>query len=171
MSNSSALYLDTNVIVARYKPNDPLHKVSEKLLSNKDFEFFISPVTLFELYAVISRLLPHLFLPPEVRHVSVSTIVHFIMEDCNLKFTSKTYLTTIYFRDQRIRTPFEYSMAMILAERLKLRALDLLHISYASILRDKAQLFVTGDDEFLKRRKAIKEFTGLKVMHPKDLYD
>jgi len=167
----NTLYLDTNIIIARYKSADPLHKVSDKLLSNEEFDFFISPITLFELYSVISRLRPNLVLPQEAKHASVSTIIRFMIEDCNLKLVSKTYLITTYFMNQKFRMPFEYSMSTILAEKLKLRALDLLHIAYASMLKDKIRIFVTGDDEILERKGVIKEFIGLEVKHPKDLLD
>jgi len=169
VSKLNTLYLDTNVIIARYKPWDPLYEVSNKLLSNESFEFFISPVTLFELYAVISRLRPNLVLPQEAKYASVNTIVRFVVEDCNLKLISKTYLVTTYFMDQRVRIPFEYSMSTILAEKLRLRALDLLHIAYASMLKDKVQIFVTGDDEILEKRDVIKKFTEFEIKHPKDL--
>ncbi|MHA1582090.1 MAG: type II toxin-antitoxin system VapC family toxin [Candidatus Baldrarchaeia archaeon] len=160
--------MDTNVIIARYKPADPLHKVSDKLLSSERFEFLISPITLFELYSVISRLYPNMVFPQEVESVSVDTLVHFIVEDCNLKLASKNYLVTTYFRKRKMRMPFEYLMSMMLAEKLKLRALDLLHIAYVAMLRDNIQTFVTGNGEILERKSIIKDIIGIKVEHPKD---
>ena len=171
MSRFNALYLDTNVIIARYKPADPLHKVSGKLLRSEEFEFFISPITLFELYSVISRLYPNMIFPQEVESISVDTLVHFIVEDCNLKLVSKNYLVTTYFRKRKIRMPFEYLMSMMLAERLKLRALDLLHIAYIAMLRDSIQAFVTGDGEILERKSIIKDIVGIEVEHPKNILD
>ncbi len=89
-----------------------------------------------------------------------------MIESCSLKFASKTYLTTIYSRNLKIRIQFEYSMAAALAEKLKLRALDLLHILYTSMLMDKIKLLVTCDNGILKMRKVIEKFTELKVVHP-----
>jgi len=171
VSRLNALYLDTNVIIARYKPADPLHEVSDKLLSSGKFEFFISPITLFELYSVISRLYPNMIFPQEVESISVDTLVHFIVEDCNLKLVSKNYLVTTYFRKRKIRMPFEYLMSMMLAEKLKLKALDLLHIAYAAMLRDSIQTFVTGDSEILERKSIIKDIVGIEVEHPKNFLD
>ncbi len=57
-------------------------------------------------------------------------------------------------------------MAAALAEKLKLRALDLLHILYTSMLMDKIKLLVTCDNGILKMRKVIEKFTELKVVHP-----
>ena len=163
--------MDTNVIIARYKPADPLHEVSDKLLSSGKFEFFISPITLFELYSVISRLYPDMIFPQEVESISVDTLVHFIVEDCNLKLVSKNYLVTTYFRKQKIRMLFEYLMSMMLAEKLKLRALDLLHIAYVAMLRDNIQTFVTGDSEILERKSIIEDIVGIEVEHPKNFLD
>ena len=136
---------------------------------NIKLNFFISPITLFELYSIISRLCSNLVLPKKTIHATVDTIVHFIMEDCNLRLLSKTYLTTFYFRDQKVRIPLEYRMSILLAEKLKLRALDLLHIAYASILEEKKRIFVTGDNEILSKRNIIRKLTGLEIKHPKDL--
>jgi len=165
----NALYLDTNVIIARYKPSDPLYGDSNKLFT-RSFRFFISPVTLFELYSVISRLRPGLVLPKEAKHASVNTIVRFMMEDCGLKLVSKTFLAAAFFLGEKARLPLEYWLSVILAEKLRLRALDLLHIAYAAMLRDKVQIFVTGDDEILERRDSIKETVELEVRHPRELF-
>ena len=48
-------YIDTNVVVARYKPNDPLHEIAEKLFNLPQVELYASPLTLVELYSVLSR--------------------------------------------------------------------------------------------------------------------
>ncbi len=164
------LYLDTNIIIARYKPGDPLHELSEKLVNDKSFKLFISPVTLFELYAVISRISPYLLLPNELNHTSLATLIHFIIKDCNLNFKSRTLLTSINFKGFKATLPFEYLMSSFLAEKLRLRALDLLHISYAAMLRDEVKLFITGDEEILEKKEAIKEFTEVEVRHPKEMY-
>ncbi len=169
MVELNALYLDTNIVIARYKPTDPLYEDANKLLSDKSFRFFISPVTLFELYSVISRLRPNLVLSHEARHASMNTIVRFMMEDCNLKLISKTFLAAPYFLGERIRLPLEYWLSMMLAEKLRLRALDLLHIAYAAMLRDELKTFVTGDDEILERKEAIKKAVDLEIRHPSDL--
>lgn len=168
MTQPGALYLDTNVIVARYKPADPLYQDVNELFSG-GFGFFISPITLFELYSVISRIRPNLVLPQEARHASIATIVRFMIEDCGLKPAFKTLLASSYLLGERVRSPLEYWLTMMLAEKLRLRVLDLLHIAYAAMLRDKVKVFVTGDDEILEQADAIEKAVELKVKHPKEL--
>lgn len=48
-------YVDTSVIVARYKPDDPLHEASENLFKLSEAVLYISPLTIVELYSVLSR--------------------------------------------------------------------------------------------------------------------
>jgi predicted nucleic acid-binding protein len=49
------LYVDTSVIVARYKPRDELYDSAESLFNQGGIHFFVSPLTLAGLYAVFSR--------------------------------------------------------------------------------------------------------------------
>ena len=50
------LYVDTSVIVARYKPRDEMYNSAESLFNQGGVHFFVSPLTLVELYAVLSRI-------------------------------------------------------------------------------------------------------------------
>ena len=169
MSRSGSLYLDTSVIIARYKPMDPLHDASERLFTNKALEFLISPITLFELYSVISRLGPNLVLPQEVKGVSLDTLVRFIIEDCNIRLISEVFFIPINLNQQKVNLPLEYLISITLAEKLKLRALDLLHIAYVAMLREKVKIFVTGDEEILGKKTTIKKVVRIEVKHPEDI--
>ncbi|MGB9758478.1 MAG: hypothetical protein ACP5KW_06470 [Thermoproteota archaeon] len=44
-----------NIVVARYKPDAPPHNIAEKLLNFPQTELYASPLTLVELYSVLSR--------------------------------------------------------------------------------------------------------------------
>ena len=66
----------------------------------------------------------------------------------------------------------EYSKAASEAYRLRLKALDLLHLAYASLisrLEFKLDLFVTADQDILNAASEIEESLGLKTTHPKDI--
>jgi hypothetical protein len=66
----------------------------------------------------------------------------------------------------------EYSRAASEAHNLQLKALDLLHLAYASLishLEFKLDLFVTADQDILDRNSKIQESLGLRTVHPKDL--
>jgi len=160
------IYVDTNVIVARYKPDDPLFRVADSFF-NLDSEFYISSLTLVELFSVLSRVRIKLL----VRRPSLNTLVSFIVRDCNLRPIERFHSITRTMVGLKLTMPFEYSIAMKLANMLKLRTLDLLHVAIASLARDIGLLhiFVTGDDEILRRRRKIQKSTGLLVKHPSEL--
>jgi hypothetical protein len=66
----------------------------------------------------------------------------------------------------------EYSKAASEAHRLRLKALDLLHLAYASLISQlefKLDLFVTADQDILDAASEIEESLGLRTRHPKDL--
>ena len=58
---------------------------------------------------------------------------------------------------------------MRLADALKLRALDLLHVAQAALLEGEVEALVTGEEEILERRKRIEKLTGLSVTSPREL--
>ena len=129
----------------------------------------ISPLSLVELYAVLSRLKPHLHLPSGMREVPLDLLVEFIVEDCKLKIAYALKLALMEAGGWKSRVPLEYLYALRLAERLKLRTLDLLHVILATLTRDLVDSFVTGDHEILERRREIRELLGLEIVAPGEL--
>lgn len=66
----------------------------------------------------------------------------------------------------------EYSKAASEAYKLRLKALDLLHLAYASLisrLEFKLELFVTADQDILDATSEIEGSLRLRTVHPKDL--
>ncbi|MBM5805977.1 MAG: type II toxin-antitoxin system VapC family toxin [Candidatus Verstraetearchaeota archaeon] len=59
--------------------------------------------------------------------------------------------------------PLEYLVAMRMAEKLGLRALDLLHIAYATLMKEEIDAFITGDEEILEERDGIKNISGVEI--------
>lgn len=165
-------YVDTGIIISRYMPNDPMHKASE-LFFKKDLEMYITPLGLTELYSVLSRTKDQLSLSKEVKaNVSLlSTLVNFIINHCNLTLVSAPYTVLIEFGDLSIRTSVEMAMSYMLAEKLMLRSLDLLHIATCQILKMEKGLdvFITTDEDIHLRREIIRKETGIKVKHLKEM--
>jgi len=155
--------VDTNVIVARYKPGDPLYSDSN-VLFEKRYEFVVSPLVLVELYSVFSRIRPHIRLPKPLEEATLSSLVRFVVDDCRLTVVYDLLVAKIGGEARRV--PLEYIYAMKLAEKLRLRALSLLHVAQAALLSDRVETFVTGDEEILERRESIERLTGLKVASP-----
>ena len=99
----------------------------------------------------------------------VDTIVRYILDDCNLKIISKSFLGILQVNNEKHNIPIEYLIAQKMAEAIPLRALDLLHIGYAYMLRQNLDYFVTGDEEILRLEKELEEKLGIKVTHPASL--
>lgn len=167
----SGCYVDTSVIIARYKPNDELYEHSERLFSRDDVKFYASPLTLVELYAVLSRLLDELLIPQGFEK-DLDALVGFIVKDCKLNVVPHLYTLTLDFHARKIRMPLEYYLTFRYAGRLKLRALDLIHICYAKILNEfyDVEFFVTGDEELLSKAEVASELLKLRISHPRDIF-
>jgi len=77
--------------------------------------------------------------------LDLNTLVKFIINDCKLELVSRTYFIETEVLSIGAKLPLEYYIAISLAEKINLRTLDLIHIAYAYILKDKIEAFVTGD--------------------------
>ena len=162
------MYLDTNVIIAVYKPNDPLYRDANKLFG-KSHSFVISPITIIELYSALSRIKPHMKLREEFKNINLDTLLVYIITDLKLKVITKTYITKLQLPNQMVKIPLEYYISIKLAEKIKLKTLDLLHIAYAYILKEEISYFVTGDRDIIQAKKRIKQQTGIEVKSPKEI--
>jgi len=167
-------YVDTSAIISRYMPKDPMHKISQEFFSKKGYALYITPLSLTELHSVFSRMLEQILLPKEVKvdlPVTVSTLANFAIKHCNLTVASIPYTVLAEIGDLTVRAPIEQAMSYLLAGTLKLRSLDLLHIALCWVLKmqQRVDLFVTIDDEIDSKREIIREETGVKVKHLKEM--
>ncbi|MCC6019541.1 MAG: PIN domain-containing protein [Candidatus Verstraetearchaeota archaeon] len=155
------------MIIARYKPKDPLYEASEKLFKTPNLTLYISPLTVLELYSVLSRV--KLEVPTE--KLAINSMVHFIIKDCKLNVISIPLMAKRSIAGHETTIPIEYDIAMKLSHKLKLRTLDLIHLAYASLLKRKgiADMFITGDKEILECREEILIATGILVKDPLNL--
>ena len=161
-------YVDTSLIIARYKPADALHKTSKTLFEKSDLKLYISPITLIELYSILSRIIRELELPL-VKGPLLDTLVAFIVEDCKLNIVTRTYVIDETIAGQTHKSTLEYHILMRFAEKLKLRTLDMLHYSYAWMVKKTLGVnnFVTGDDELLEKSEVTRGVLGIKTLHPR----
>ncbi|MGQ4892176.1 MAG: PIN domain-containing protein [Candidatus Njordarchaeia archaeon] len=163
------LYADTNLIIARYKPKDHLYDIANKIFNLDQYKIVISPISLVELFSVLSRVKNHIKIPPSIRGFDLSTLIKFIVDDCNIALISETYIIETNVLAAEIKLPLEYYIAFSLAERIKLRTLDLLHIAYTYILKNKIDAFVTGDKEILQKKEQILNELQIKVLSPEEI--
>ena len=175
-----AIYGDTSVLIAKYKPNDELFEVSKEILQLRKFKPIISHISLVELISVISRQFKFFKFRREVAErmqilnykEKVFFIMNFIIQDNDLLVVQHSSFENLPFiTESPIYT--DYSRAIIINPDLKLRTLGNLHIASAkniSLLKhDNLHYFVTGDNEILSRKKEISEYLQTLVISPVDL--
>jgi len=166
--------VDTSVIIARYMPQDKWHELSERFFTKRD-TYYITPLTLVELYSVFSRVFEQISFPSKEsfkdRSTALNTLINFVIGDCNLKILSVPYVAEVEIGGNAVRAPIEYVMSFVWASFLGLKSLDLVHISYSWILKVKKGIgtFVTADDEIVTKKETIKKATGVRVRSLKDM--
>jgi len=165
-------YVDTNVILARYFPEDKLHRKATAFLE-ADRKKIASPVSVVELAAVVSRLQSEMRAPRELLREPptrrIRAIVEFLIRDCNLIIIAVPARAKIKFAGTILSVPLEYHSSIRLAHALELKALDLIHLAYADTLRKwghEVETFVTGDSDILNNSEKIREELGIEVEEP-----
>ena len=126
-------YVDTNVILAKYFPNDKHYARATHFFDRSKETKIVSPVSLVELAAVLSRLDGNLQAPRELLEQTprrrIRALIEFLIRDSNLFLTSVPVQTKVRISRSVLSLPFEYHSCLRLAHALKLKTLDLIHLS------------------------------------------
>jgi predicted nucleic acid-binding protein len=166
-------YVDTNVILAKYFPEDKVHQRAVRYLEQNAIRKLISPISLVELVAVLSRVDPAIRAPDELLRETprrrVRALLEFLIADSHLRVASVPARAKLRAGGTSFSAPIEYLTSIHLAHALKLKALDLLHLAYASNLRQwgyEIKTFVTLDQDIIGRAKEIRQETEIEVKEP-----
>jgi predicted nucleic acid-binding protein len=176
-------YVDTNVIISFYFDDERGHEIARKIvdrLRGRNTRLYASPLTIVELFSAVSRKLPNLRLPPHVEIIvkelkpDEKTIVHILigsmLESLNITVVDDDPIFDLFdLFDNRVRMFYIFRKAIENSVSLKLRTLDLIHVSYALQLASKGLLdtFVTLDKEIIDERDLIIKL-GLNLEPPLD---
>ncbi|MCD6348756.1 MAG: PIN domain-containing protein [Candidatus Korarchaeota archaeon] len=133
-------YLDTSVVLSAANAQDPNHSKALELL--KGGKNVVSELTIAELYSVVSRVVG---VPGE----ELDALVEYMVE------ASGAHLIRVGWSDV-------FRRAYVMAGELKLKTLDLLHVSAALVM--KAREFVTLDKEIIGRGSVVERLTGVRVV-------
>jgi len=162
-------YVDTNMLISYYFDEEKLHEISVRIfnvLRAMQKKIYISSLTLVELYSVIARNLSRYRLPPHYMVLDEEKKIHALVKDI------LEHLKPILVDDEPKLELFDkssvfhiYKKAIDYVATLKLKSLDLMHITYAIELakRRLVDTFITLDKELMSRRQVL-EGLGLKVM-------
>ncbi len=159
-------YVDTSVVVAALDPLDPRIKKAREFLE-KEGNKIISEIALVELASVLARreeiisgIAKELGLD---KREAIITLLIYIIKRFNLKYRSMDSETLFPLLGRMYKPMAE---AVELSTQIKLRTLDLLHITYAKLIRDSGEFlqeFVTADTGFKKISGKLEEKIGLKL--------
>jgi len=166
-------YVDTNVLISYYFDEEELHEVSTRIfnmLKTMQKKIYISPLTLVELYSVIARNLFKYRLPPHYMVLDEKGKIHALVKD--ILECSKPILVDDESKLELLdkSSVFHiYKKAIDYVAMLKLKSLDLMHITYAIELakRGLVDTFITLDKKLIKElisKRQVLEGLGLKVM-------
>jgi len=177
------IYADTNILIAKYVPNDPFHKECEKISKMNNIKKIGSPITIVELFSTISRIYQKLkvqidnsdILNKASRNEIITAIVSYILLDWNLTvpFLENENLVLV-LKDFRIVMKKEAFLAATLAPFIQLKTLDNMHIAIAKRLKEEyieLDYFVTSDKGILNKRVIIKKYTEIEVVNPAEFID
>lgn len=164
------VYIDTSVIVAAIDRGDGRNKEAEKFLL-REKEKVISPLVLTEIFSVVSRNSDRLSdmligLDVEIDEEDLPAII--------ARLSVKKYgLKLLYSFDKEFtifgEVSAEIKLAFTLAPKLKLRTLDLLHLSNAWNFKLNGygvDEFATFDGRILGKADRIEELTNIRVFEP-----
>jgi predicted nucleic acid-binding protein len=173
-------YVDTNAIISFYFDDERNHEIARKIvdrLRGRNTILYASPLTIVELFSAISRKLPNLRLPPHVEiivkelkpgeEMIVHILIRSMLESLNITVIDDDPIFDLF--DNRVRMFYVFRKAIENSVSLKLRTLNLIHVSYALQLASKGLLdtFVTLDKEIIDKRDFIIKL-GLNLEPPLD---
>lgn len=167
-------YMDTNVFISRYKPDDPYHSSSKKILAALEagsLRACTSPLSLLETACVTSRTYESGVASGQGqgRGPVISALLK-RLAGLGLAFVHPPGDARFPVGEATVTMPAILHLALNLSFRLGLRSLDCIHLAALmharSALEEEVGFFVTGDRDFLDRRKELREVTGCSFADP-----
>jgi len=145
LTSDTCVYLDTNMVIANIDEKDPNHDSVVKLLDSISDRKFVSRLTLVELVSVYAR--AGLENPVALAMYSVEK--------------AGAGIAGVDFNEV-------LEKAVLYAERLRLRTLDLIHVVVSSILGCK--VLFTLDADIINKSEKIKKELDITVITVNQLY-
>ena len=161
------VYVDTSVIMAAIDRGDSKSQAADRFLL-REREKVISPLVLVEIFSVVSRNYDRLIsgLDMEIGERDLPAVMaRLSMRKYGLNLACPFEKELTIFGE----VPAEIKLAFMLSHELKLRTLDLLHLSIAWYLKLNGyslDRFATFDSEILKKAEKVERLTSIQVFEP-----
>lgn len=179
-----AAYIDTSVVIAKYKKNDPFYAAAKTLLEGRTVRCISAPITLVELAVVITRQRHVILVEDNMEDVKraltglseedqIHVLTQFIVLDNPIEYYSHLGSERLFYEAWEIEMVSDYATAIMFTPKLRLKCLDTLQIaSLKNIILakgEKVDYFVTNDQELLDRRREISKLIGVTSVDPETL--
>jgi len=172
------LYLDTNVILARYASNEPQHEAAKniiKRIEEGEMNAMTSVLTLLEVASVTARAYERFVDVGEnmKREDIAVAFLGRVVGLVNLTFVPMGGEINLKIAEQNLKFPAVVAVALEIAPKTGLKTLDNIHLAttiFASrIYGQKIDCFVTIDEEILKRREHVGDCIEARVPTPVEM--
>jgi predicted nucleic acid-binding protein len=159
------IYVDTSVVITALDPTDPRRDKARKILeSYKDK--IVSELVIAELASVLSKRYEVLsYIKNKLGisdRVAFMAVILYILKRFNLKHVKVDEFSTTPLG--RFYEPIRYTIE--LAEELRLKTLDLLHLAYIKTMKEQGiwiQSLLTADTDFKNNEENIKRILGITI--------
>ena len=182
------VYLDTNILLAPLRHDDPNYEYAQKIISLKHIRFITGTITLVEIASVMSReseLVRSFFIKflndnfEETKSIAeenqISLIIDFLINLFNLEIMEEGSIEKLLVLGKYIQLPSILSHAISYAPLAQLRTLDLLHLSIVLFHLNfhglQIDYLVTSDLDFLKKRDSIQRLSKLVIISLKSFIE
>ncbi len=177
-------YIDTNVLVARFKPNDRYYQSSCKLMELPLLRRVSSALTIIEFISAISRQFEEIIPSIEEKEdqilfenltqsEQIIILSRILLRKLPVEFYQTSEILKLRVLERELNVPTEYAFCANIAPELCLRTLDNLQIATMATLAqsiiDETDFFVTDDNEVLSKKEKILELTGVVVLSSEEI--
>lgn len=171
------LYLDTNVILARFAPMEPSHREAKELyqkIEDGKLEAVTSSLTLIEVVSTTGRAYDRYRTAEDMSREEVTgAYLKRVAATPNLSIIPFSGEITLDIEGIQVKFPALYAVAIEVAAKTGVKTLDSIHVASASIASriygDRVDYLVTLDKDILRRRSEIHGLTGIKAVSPGEL--
>nr|MDO8135683.1 PIN domain-containing protein [Candidatus Njordarchaeum guaymaensis] len=172
------LYLDTNVILARYASNEPQHKAAKNIINRieeGEMDALTSVLTLLEVASVTAKAYERFVDVGEnmKREDVTSAFLRKVIGLMNLNFIPMGGEIDLKIAEQNLKFPTVLAVALEIAPKTGLKILDNIHLATtivaSRIYGQKKDYFVTIDEEILQRREHVGDCIEARVSTPVEM--
>jgi predicted nucleic acid-binding protein len=167
------VYLDTNVILARFAPDEPNQQEAKKLLYEIEtghLSAVTSVLTLVEVACTTSRAYERYSDKGKSlgREAIAGAFLRRVLKISKLRFIPVGGDVTIDANKGSVEIPALFALALEIGSKTGVKTLDTLHLASAAIAvriyGEKIGSFITLDEDILKRRETIAQLIESQIV-------